>query len=245
MRHSPYYVISNHIVQYIIRKTFVKPDSPLYNIFMTHACTSPIKKPKGRPKDPEKARHILDAAAMLFMQKSYNTISMEAIAKQAGVSKQTLYSHFDDKDDLFRASIKAKLSKHSLDQTSFIKSGDLEHDLKAIGARYVNLILDDEILCSRRTLMADGRDYPKTAQLFYDQGPGMVILQLSDFLESYDIPDARFYARAYLNMLEHEWDIKGMIGILTKPSAQEVTLFIAKTANLLCKMMATDKEKTR
>jgi TetR/AcrR family transcriptional regulator, mexJK operon transcriptional repressor len=45
---------------------------------------------------------VLHAACALFRQDSY-AISMDAVATQAGVSKQTVYSHFDSKQILFRA----------------------------------------------------------------------------------------------------------------------------------------------
>ena len=48
-----------------------------------------------------KRQLVLDAAAALFMAQGYGAVSMDAIARTAGVSKATLYAHFSSKDRLF------------------------------------------------------------------------------------------------------------------------------------------------
>ena len=48
-----------------------------------------------------KCAAILAAAARLFMARGYATVSMDAVAKEAGVSKATLYAHFTGKEALF------------------------------------------------------------------------------------------------------------------------------------------------
>ncbi len=51
----------------------------------------------------EKAEQILNGAMPEFLKHGYACTSMDKVAKSAGVSKQTLYSHFSDKDGLFTA----------------------------------------------------------------------------------------------------------------------------------------------
>jgi TetR/AcrR family transcriptional repressor of mexJK operon len=43
------------------------------------------------------------AASEVFLAEGYERASLDQIAQRAGVSKQTIYSHFADKQDLFRA----------------------------------------------------------------------------------------------------------------------------------------------
>src|SRR4051812_4633149 len=72
-----------------------------------NASLKPKPQGPGRPKDMEKRALILDAARTLFAQSSFNGTSMDAVAAAAGVSKLTVYSHFGDKDNLFREVIRA------------------------------------------------------------------------------------------------------------------------------------------
>ena len=44
---------------------------------------------------------ILDTAYQLFYERGFTRISMDAVAERAGITKRTLYNHFDSKDVLF------------------------------------------------------------------------------------------------------------------------------------------------
>src|SRR5262252_6160826 len=60
----------------------------------------------GRPSraDAEKeGERILDVATGLFLSLGYGATSIEAVARQSGISKRTLYHRFRDKPELFVA----------------------------------------------------------------------------------------------------------------------------------------------
>ncbi|WP_180028927.1 TetR/AcrR family transcriptional regulator [Acinetobacter sp. YH16032] len=59
----------------------------------------------GRPKDLVKKKQILDAAKRLFLKQGFHGSSMNQIAKEAGVTKLTVYNHFQDKESLFTYAI--------------------------------------------------------------------------------------------------------------------------------------------
>ncbi|MEJ2899278.1 TetR/AcrR family transcriptional regulator [Acinetobacter sp. NS-4] len=61
----------------------------------------------GRPKDLEKRQRILTAAKSLFLRCGYHGSSMNQIAQEAGVTKLTVYNHFQDKANLFVCAIVA------------------------------------------------------------------------------------------------------------------------------------------
>ncbi|MCH8112342.1 MAG: helix-turn-helix transcriptional regulator, partial [Proteobacteria bacterium] len=50
---------------------------------------------------PTKKELIIDAARTLFLKLGFGATSMDAIAAEAGVSKRTVYSHFQNKEALF------------------------------------------------------------------------------------------------------------------------------------------------
>ena len=50
---------------------------------------------------PEKRQKIMQAAEALFSRARFHEITMEDVARKAGVGKGTLYRYFKDKDDLF------------------------------------------------------------------------------------------------------------------------------------------------
>lgn len=64
-----------------------------------------MKATIGRPKDLEKGKQILATAKAVFLKHGYHGTSMNRIAKEAGVTKLTIYNHFQDKENLFVCAI--------------------------------------------------------------------------------------------------------------------------------------------
>lgn len=58
--------------------------------------------PRGRPRDPAVDRAILDAARSVLARKGFTGASMDEIARQAGVGKDTLYRRWKSKEALVR-----------------------------------------------------------------------------------------------------------------------------------------------
>ena len=62
-----------------------------------------------RPAKEERRREILDAAFQEFTSKGYAGASMEAIARRARASKETLYAWFENKETLFNTLLVSRL----------------------------------------------------------------------------------------------------------------------------------------
>ncbi|MCU0492718.1 MAG: TetR/AcrR family transcriptional regulator, partial [Chloroflexaceae bacterium] len=88
-------------------------------------ATQPSKRRPGRRPaeegDAEATRHhILRHAWRLFNSQSYTSISMDEIARAAGVTKATLYYHFPGKADLLVASVQDWLTLSPELQTALV-----------------------------------------------------------------------------------------------------------------------------
>lgn len=66
-------------------------------------------------------QRILDNAYALFRRRGFTRVSMDEIAAAAGVTKRTLYYHFDSKDTLLAAVLEAQ---HCLALAAFRTFGD-------------------------------------------------------------------------------------------------------------------------
>jgi AcrR family transcriptional regulator len=60
-----------------------------------------------RNPSPERRSRILEAARYLVLRQGLRSTSMEAIAREAGVAKPTLYGYFGDKDAVFEGIVAA------------------------------------------------------------------------------------------------------------------------------------------
>lgn len=84
-------------------------------------------KPIGRPRCRLTQRAILDAAADLLETVRYRDISIERIAAEAGVGKQTIYRWYDGKAELMLEAYLARVT----DAVQQVETGDPVADLRA------------------------------------------------------------------------------------------------------------------
>src|SRR5436190_3841589 len=103
-----------------------------------------------------KAESILAAAKRSFLAAGFGAVSMDAIAREAGVSKATVYAHFAGKEDLFGAVVGrecegylARFSPGELDPS------DVRGSLTVLGRRYLELILSPDGIALHRIILGE------------------------------------------------------------------------------------------
>lgn len=120
-----------------------------------------------------KCAAILAAAARLFMAGGYATVSMDAVAKEAGVSKATLYAHFTGKEALFGAIVGqrcAAIAAQAEELASHAASAD--GALRELGRLWMRFLLDPASIAIHRIVIAECARFPDLAATFYAAGPG-------------------------------------------------------------------------
>ena len=60
-------------------------------------------------KESARQAHVLETALTVFVRHGFRKTSIEDIAKAAGISRQGIYLHFKNKDEIFSASIQKTL----------------------------------------------------------------------------------------------------------------------------------------
>ena len=125
----------------------------------------------GRPKSEEKAQAILQAATRLFLAHGLQGTSMDAVAREAGVSKQTVYGHFANKEALFRACIRRKIEEFGFQEEGLPEEGAARDLLLAVCRRFMALICDPDVVAMYRVVMAEAVNHPRIAELFFESGP--------------------------------------------------------------------------
>jgi len=123
----------------------------------------------GRPKLPvsQKQEKMLQGAMAVFLKFGYAETSMDRVAATAGVAKQTLYSHFQDKEGLF----KAMMEHITLDRfhTVFCLA-KLDADpaivLRQLAETYLTKVADQNYLAIIRIIVAESERFPELARLW-------------------------------------------------------------------------------
>ncbi|MBC3475570.1 MULTISPECIES: TetR/AcrR family transcriptional regulator [Pseudomonas] len=137
----------------------------------------------GRPKDLAKREAILEAAKSLFLSLGYANTSMDAVAAAAGVSKLTVYSHFQDKQTLFCSAVMATCQIQLPDLLFEYPEGvPVEEVLLNIARGFQALISSDEAVKLSRLIMAQGSLDPSFGEYFYEAGPKRVLAGMEALL---------------------------------------------------------------
>jgi AcrR family transcriptional regulator len=124
----------------------------------------------------EKDRAIALAAREQFLRDGFAGASMDGIAKSAGVSVKTIYSHFANKDELFSKVMIAACADHLLSKelpsdealaerfTWFREA--TQRGLMEAGREYLRHLLSEEQLALYRVVTRDGDRFPELGRQY-------------------------------------------------------------------------------
>ena len=131
--------------------------------------------------DIAKTEAILDAAIDVMAVRGLSA-SMEAIARRAGVSKQTIYNHYGSKDELVRV-ISARRAREI---TAALDAPDALEDPQGALAAYarvlLRVLLDPKGVSLFRMAMLGAESMPEIARAIFEAGPRASRRRLADFL---------------------------------------------------------------
>lgn len=191
----------------------------------------------GRPKDLAKRAAILEAGKRLFLESGFERTSMDAIAAAAGVSKITVYSHFQDKDTLFRAVCKG-VCEQQMPHEIFVldRAAPLRQQLLQIARAFFGLVMSAESIALNRLMTA--QQEPKLAQLFWEEGPKRMKLEFTEFLRAevaegaLAIDDAYVAAGQFFCLLKGEPFFRVTCGLPFAAAQGEVEEHVASVVDL-------------
>ena len=165
----------------------------------------------------EKRGAILVAAQKLFTRSGFEGTSMDAIAQAAGVSKLTVYSHFGDKDSLFREAAQTCCGALMPEQVfEFQPAMDLHHALNAIALAHARVLANSELAALFRAVLGDcnAEGDPRLGRLVWEVGPGRAQKKIEHFLEQavaagkLEIPDVPLAAGQFLALLRGDLPLR-------------------------------------
>lgn len=131
-----------------------------------------------------KAGQVVQAARRLFMERGYGATSMEAVAREAGVSKATLYAYFAGKAELFSAIVATECRRFvpTVDESE-VDRLPVQDALMRIGRRFLDLLISPPALAAYRVVVAETPRFPELGRAFYDAGPANTLSALAGYLE--------------------------------------------------------------
>jgi TetR/AcrR family transcriptional repressor of mexJK operon len=181
------------------------------------------------PEALPKREAIVQAGARVFMEQGFESANMDEVARIAGVSKATIYSHFDGKQDLFGAIIIGR-GRAMIPVIEAAGLGDQPpaEALRRIGRQFLDLLMSKGPLSLYRVVLAEAGRFPALGRTFYQSGPDLVAAALADYLARQhkagllDVPNPRVSAEQFFGMVLGQTHIRLMLGITeTVPEPDE------------------------
>ena len=134
-------------------------------------------------RSERKRRQIIAAATEHFLADGYERTSMDDIAKTAGVSKQTVYQHFETKAALLSEVVQSVIGDTGAEADAPIaklgETDDLTRDLRVYARAQLRAVIQPAPMRLRRLIVAEAQTFPDLARLFYELGPQSAIDQLT------------------------------------------------------------------
>ena len=197
----------------------------------------------GRPKDLKKRQAILEAATQSFLSCGYDGTSKDSIAKVAGVSKLTVYNHFQDNAQLFGAAIAMvcdqRLPKHyyQLDPNKSV-----EAHLTDLAVAFLNMVYSEEAIKLHQLLTSLASQAPELVSLFYNAGPQQTRTNLLSLFQQFqqhqliDMDDESVAIDLFCSLLTDVHHDRVIWGIDPVPDLAQIKAKIKKQLTIFFKI---------
>lgn len=115
---------------------------------------------------------VLEGARVVFMSDGFEGASVDDIARQAGVSKATLYSYFPDKRLLFMEVANQECARQSKSAVDNIDMSAQPRDVLAqVGRHFLRFLTSKFGQQVFRICVAESDRFPEIGRAFYQSGP--------------------------------------------------------------------------
>lgn len=195
--------------------------------------------------DNPKAARIVEAAIGVFLEAGYEATSMDRVAASAGVSKATVYAHFQSKEGLF-AAIMGRETRRRARSIVPVLAPDLpvRESLQRVGESFLRFVTSESAVKTLRVVAAESARFPELGRLFFDSGPAVTREALTGFFvragESgrLDVPDPARAAEQFMAAATGQLHLRLVLGMKPALTEDEIRVRVAEAVDLICRAYA-------
>jgi TetR/AcrR family transcriptional repressor of mexJK operon len=136
----------------------------------------------------KKEQEVLNVAADYFLSHGYKGTSINAMARDSGISKESIYRYFSSKKELFEAVIAKELTEYK-DKLQFLNfeydSIAMDEALKRAAESILGAVTADVTLALRRLIFQETVTAPDIGEFYYEIGPQVAYKNLEKIFEAH------------------------------------------------------------
>lgn len=128
-------------------------------------------KPRWARRKDARPQELLAAALDLFVERGFACTRLEDVARQAGVSKGTLYLYFTNKEDLFKAVVRENIipTLGQAEETIATFTGSSADLFRGLMMNWWQRIGSSKVSGITKLMMAEAGNFPELAQFYHDE----------------------------------------------------------------------------
>ena len=184
-------------------------------------------------KRGRKYDQVIAGARDVFLQHGFEGASVDLIAREAGVSKATLYSYFPDKRILFIEVAKEECASQA-ERALEVSNTDLpvREMLTTMSYKMMDFLTSNFAQRIFKICVAESDRFPELGREFYMSGPQMMEDRLSEYFAhackrgELKIDDMHLAAAQFQELVKSEIFVKMVFNIIEKPTPTQVDRII-------------------
>jgi TetR/AcrR family transcriptional repressor of mexJK operon len=135
------------------------------------------------PRGQKRREEIAAIAERVFLERGFTETTMQLVAARAGASKETLYRHFGNKEELFAEIVRRRSARITGGQDGELDSdGTPREVLGRLGLNLLDFLTRADSVSFYRVMVAEAVRAPELGRIFYTQGPARVFRELARYL---------------------------------------------------------------
>jgi len=197
----------------------------------------------GRPAagtDPRKRRQILDGASRVFTTLGFDAASMSDIAREADVSKATLYVYFQDKEHLFTSICAERRDRNISELISLLDpQKPIRATLLQFGTEMMRILSDPFVVAAHRIVIGVAERMPEIGTEFFEAGPKRMATALAAYIDAHvaagrlNAPNSYLAAAQFLELVQSLIFRPRLYGAITeRPTDQEIDTVVESAVTM-------------
>lgn len=191
-----------------------------------------MEKIKEAARAGGKREEVLAVASECFLKKGFDGTSINVMAREACISKESIYRYFGSKEDLFFAVVERELEVYKKNMAGIARDYDkrsLKDALCQMVEASLKILLSDRTLALRLLIFQMSAEQPKVGAYYFEVGPRAayenVHRVLKFHIDKFGLKtryDLDTLSRYFISLALHSITLERECGVTRQLSAKEL-----------------------